>query len=780
MQDLQKFLIPVVYSKIFTGVCMTIKEYYKCLSEIKKNMDNLSDEEFEELILEQKSIKPFRLDLACLETEKMMRNPEKYSNPLGKISGLYNTGICYEGVERALGLTRDIYRAKKSEYNARRMENKLALLQDDYGNYEKLYSKCRAFKWERIEHNDAGLSVLLYAVEDIITYILHIVADRKLKNGQTDIPEFDWVYKQTNMGFFMEELKEDRNNPFVLIENENNKFIIEFVKTELLMLNKKVIYVKSPLRYENDIIPIEKTLDISIGSIKSGDGMYSFVPVEIARKDGIVESNLDLVLEYIWSEFAKEIYLNVVTDGFQFGDLNGCKKIFRLSANRGDYQELNMCYGIYGDYLSYISNIYDTDCKKLISTKASKKFSIVIPARNSATTLRHTIKTCLEQTYQGNYEIIISDNSTDNNKDVYNLCQELNDQRIVYLKTPRDLHLPKSFEYAYLHSAGEYIMALGSDDGLLPWALEIIDAVTGTYPNEEILQWERGFYAWPGFNGGQENQFVIPKQYQKGEIGLFYRDRANYLTSILDNVSNMYNLPMLYINSCFKRSYLNVLLEKTGRLWDGMCQDIYMGVVTAGLHDKILNMRYPLTIAGMSKGSVGANANKGKVTSDELEKMLSSQKKDNNVGGYCRTYMEGFVPDTGTDSSSLYACVMRSLSVGVFGMEEIWAAIDWKCVFQKLYSEMDVRELTYEKKIHEMRYVASKHGEEFLEWFDKNIYQPALEPVIVDEVKVANIMKKKSYKEEKFANGGVVLDASEYGVENIYDATKLFAKFTLL
>ena len=29
----------------------------------------------------------------------------------------------------------------------------------------------------------------------------------------------------------------------------------------------------------------------------------------------------------------------------------------------------------------------------------------------------------------------------------------------------------------------------------------------------------------------------------------------------------------------------------------------------------------------------------------------------------------------------------------------------------------------------------------------------------------------------KNANGGITLDASEYGVENIYDAVRLFVKF---
>jgi glycosyltransferase involved in cell wall biosynthesis len=193
----------------------------------------------------------------------------------------------------------------------------------------------------------------------------------------------------------------------------------------------------------------------------------------------------------------------------------------------------NLALSWYGDYLSYISKIYGQDCHAMVDESPSKRFSIVIPARNSSDTLRYTLQTCLEQRYTGDYEIIVSDNSTGHNAAVYELCQELNNPRIVYLKTPRDLPLAKSFEYAYLHAKGEYIFAIGSDDGLLPWALEILDGIAQQYPDEEIIQWTRAFYAWSGFNGGQQHQFIIPRKYKKGEIPMGYREALDYIDMIL-------------------------------------------------------------------------------------------------------------------------------------------------------------------------------------------------------------------------------------------------------
>lgn len=84
---------------------------------------------------------------------------------------------------------------------------------------------------------------------------------------------------------------------------------------------------------------------------------------------------------------------------------------------------------------------------------------------------------------------------------------------------------------------------------------------------------------------------------------------------------------MLYINSGFKRSYMKTLLEKTGRLWDGICQDIYMSIVNILINDHILNIRYPLTIAGMTGRSIGATCVQAHTEDNELIKFKDEQRK---------------------------------------------------------------------------------------------------------------------------------------------------------
>ena len=63
-------------------------------------------------------------------------------------------------------------------------------------------------------------------------------------------------------------------------------------------------------------------------------------------------------------------------------------------------------------------------------------------------------------------------------------------------------------------------------------------------------------------------------------------------------------------------------------------------------------------------------------------------------------------------------------------------AFDWKRLFQQMARELDVRDVVYDRKIHQMQYAASMHGEEFLAWFNEAVYEPALTPRLVDEEKI--------------------------------------------
>lgn len=615
---------------------------------------------------------------------------------------------------------------------------------------------------------------------NILFVMLH---EYMVRNNVPVHVERKWFLNFPNLGFLLENLAECTDTPFVIFEDENSDGLDEEIAVYLLgKLRKKIYYIKAPIAFQaENRIDIEETVAVSIENMESCKGLKKIYPVEIIFHGESLGDNRDYILA---SLIQNGLFLAVVlTSGILMDNLCSQpvlkKNLERLRSFDYPVIEREMVFGWAGDYLAYISQIHDTDARNLLNESSEIPYSIIVPARNSARTLRYTLMSCLNQRYTGDYEIVLSDNSTPGNTEVYQLYKELDDPRIKYYKTPREYNLSRSFEFAFLHAKGEFLLSLGSDDALLPWALEVLDDLRKVYPDEDIIQWERGFYAWPGFNGGQQNQFVIPRKYHKGEFHPEYITQQYYFGLILNNSDQMYLLPNLYLNSGCKRSYLKTILEKTGRLFDGICQDIYMGVVNISINDRILNIHYPLIIAGMAGGSMGAKANTLYTLNEEEKEFLNDLKKTANIGGYCASSYERLMPEVTTDKSSLYNCILRMIARGVIAESDL-DHIDFRKWFVDVYNQMDIRDPLFDKKIHYFRYTASLHGEEFLKWFDDTIYHNALQPRFIDEEKLAALHEKKCYTEGVNQFGGQTLDASKYDVQNIYDAAKLFEKLSEL
>lgn len=784
---------------------MEEKEYYKKLEEVEKKINEKKYIEAEEELKKLYLIKPVRLEWFILQAKIDYKYKKDYKEVWKTLSGkgwsLYN----YDSVSKYYKLYSEINIVYYDYLDCYRNKINSAMLECD--EEEKI--KCEKIINEKnkiLDDNENKFldnvnseNILNYLLEIqksafifenkilylLITYLLDKINISDYGNNDYKSSHRQWVLNMSNVGYLKEMLDSENKETFILVIDGNVKDY-EVAAHIINKFNKQVFMINKPIEVEvNGNVSIQDTVNISIeNSEEYYEGIKLINPIKLVKDGEVIGDNIDYIIEYICKNYTEDDLATVITSGKLIDELAlrplMKKRLERLSNFEADYREDNMAFGWGGNYLSYISRIYCFNVEEEINKPSECKFSIVIPARNSAYTLRHTLETCLNQRYKGDYEIVISDNSTNGNTEVYDLVKQINDPRIKYYKAPRNLHLPKSFEFAYLKAKGEFIISIGSDDALLPWGLSVIDEIIDKYPNEDIVHWERGFYAWPGFNGGQENKFFIPREYKKDEYKIHKVDSEEYLAKILNNPEAMYGLPMLYINSGFKRSYIKRIYQQTGRLWDGICQDIYMGVINVGINKEILNIQYPITIAGMSNSSIGYLANKAEENVSKAKKNIEEVEKTNNIGGFSMSSIERLMPQLGTDVSSLYNSLLRSVARGVFPDVYLTELFDYKKMFLECYKLLDVRDVYYDKNIHYMRYTASLHGEEFLKWFDEAIYKKALIPRIIDEEKVNNASKKKTYSEGKTELGGMILDASKHGVSNIFEAVKLFEKLTNL
>ena len=770
---------------------MTEQEYIAALNRIYHSETGEEHAETERLLERLYTVKPVRLSWYTAKAKNVWKNSRSWQEvfPILNNKGWYL--FPYPGIQEVAELYMDLVSSYRDITDMQR--NKLMYLnicadrtKEDEDWAAQIHNRFQQKKLDFINHPEsteiAGQLLDYYFIfNDKILFCLLI---SYMQNKGMAFPvRREWFLDFPNKGYLTENLETNAEVPFIVVEDEVfdglDEKIISFILKEL---SKKVYYIKAPMVFEVDhVIDIEDTVAASMDTMEISEGIYTIYPAAVIYKEEDLGDNREYLLNHIIQNDLKRQTAVILARGTLMDNL--CrqpilkKNLERLSGLISPPLESQMVFGWAGEYLSYISQIHDTDAARLLARPTECSYSIIVPARNSASTLRYTLMSCLNQRYQGDYEIVLSDNSTPGNTEVYQLYKELNDPRIKYYRTPREYNLSRSFEFAFLHARGEFLLSLGSDDALLPWTLEALDELRKSYPDEDVIQWERGFYAWPGFNGGQQHQFVIPRNYQKGCFSPEYLSRQFYFGSIFSNSDQMYLLPNLYLNSGCRRDYLKSILAKTGRLFDGICQDIYMGVVNAAINDKILNIRYPLTIAGMSGGSMGAKANMIYKLKEEESAFLNDLKKTANIGAYSASPYERLMPEVTTDKSSLYNCILRMIARGVIAESDL-EYFDFRGWFLDVFRQMDIRDPLFDKKVHYFRYTASLHGEEFLKWFDETIYQKAFIPREIDEDKLAGIRQKKCYKEGTDSYGGQTLDASKYGVYNVYEASLLFEKIS--
>lgn len=749
-----------------------IKGYLECLQDIMNDCQ-AGEEKLKRLKAFEK-VKPVRL--ACYLDEAILIHDQKGGVPTAYniLGGKYCDYYAYEGICDTLEFLCTLDRMHQDDVMCRYRNYLVAQLQSNVAVINQVQEQLQMEEKKNLALGNSNLTELmnLYLISGKWVNLLVIMGRKEYTEG-TVANKREWICNRSNMGF-LKECVSMKKKVIICIDGldmQNEAYILGRC---LSQMGCPVWVITPPQQIEVDApVDLADTVLISMENASELHGFILVPSVEIQFRGRSLGNNSAYITDFLCEEGETAL---VLASSRKFEELSRDAVLKNRIENLYGYQETfrtsHYAFGWCGSYLGYISQLYDMDAKAAVYREPECKFSIVIPVCNSAATLQHTLNTCLNQRYQGDFEIVVSDNSTDGNTEVWQYCQSLEDDRVRYYKTPRNLNLSRSFEYAFLQSRGEFVFSIGADDGVLPWGLEVLAELTEKYPEEEIILWDRGFYAWPGFNKGQENQFCVPKRYRKGQYREGYVEPIQGLGAAMENPQAMYGLPLLYINSGFRRSFMKTLLKDTGRLWDGICQDIYMGTVISTIKEKILYLPYPITIAGMSSNSMGAISTLPLESQEKGAAYANRIVRENNVGGFAKSQIETFAPELGSDVSSLYNSILRAVNRGLIPARYLREVFDWKQWFMNIYRVLSKKDVYFDRKLHQMRFAAMKHGEEFLKWFDENIYADALVPVVFNETD----NNAKTYKEEE--GDKIVLDASRYGVHNIYEASQLFERLT--
>lgn len=493
------------------------------------------------------------------------------------------------------------------------------------------------------------------------------------------------------------------------------------------------------------------------------------------------EKDYSCLEEYIYNE---EEYNIVISPGFMIDEIcvhqSYKKHCERLTRCEKDYLEDKLHVGRVGGYLDYIDSMYGVNSLKCIAGNNVSgndiKYSFVIPARNNSETLRYTLMTCLKFN-RNDYEIVVSDNSDCGNKEIMELCGELERSlhncnagsgttgRIRYIKTPYNFPLARSFEFAILNSVGEFIIPLGADDGVFPWMLDVMDQALDKHPEEDLFQWGFAGYQWPGVKQNYElkDVFNVPHIFNGKDVSYVYEDSSKVLEDALESPDKMYSMPTLYMTSGFRRRYLKKMYEKTGRLWGGVNQDISTGMLNLCIYDSFVHINETLSIVGQSSSSIGCQNLK---VSQKAKKEFQLWDNDMMVGQSCPGYIERMIPDIGGEVIYMYISLLYGISLGVID-EDFLKSVDWNNAFSYIIRQMDISDDEFFRKLNTLRAGAFKLSDGDIEWFD-DLCSRYINPGVDDCSENPSVGSYTEVMKEE----GFMVNAVKHGIRNIEEAVE--------
>ena len=139
------------------------------------------------------------------------------------------------------------------------------------------------------------------------------------------------------------------------------------------------------------------------------------------------------------------------------------------------------------------------------------KYTIAIPIYNGDKTLFDAITSCLQQSFIGEYEVLLLDDaSIDNSR---NVIEQFHDFRIKYISLQKRVSLFETHNLCLKYGKGKYLMYCHQDDKLFPEALEKIDSILSKhdYPDKIVL-FGRSFFRDFSDNwnkGGLKYNFLV-------------------------------------------------------------------------------------------------------------------------------------------------------------------------------------------------------------------------------------------------------------------------------
>ena len=236
--------------------------------------------------------------------------------------------------------------------------------------------------------------------------------------------------------------------------------------------------------------------------------------------------------------------------------------------------------------------------------------SIVVPTRNRAECASSLLRALHSSPAEG-FEVVIQDNSS--TPELAQLVEKLADPRLRYFYCSDTLNMHQNFDAAIKSAVGEYICAIGDDDGLnLNAALKMLQKAKQA--DIDAVVPELYFFGWPGLRhsiwgdvGGLANRFRLHPELSEQVIESDIALRRLFNKGAYGGLDL---LPRVYQGFVSRRS-LDALLAECGTYFPGASPDMANAVAVSAFVNRILFTPEPIIITGHSAKSGGGQGAAG-------------------------------------------------------------------------------------------------------------------------------------------------------------------------
>lgn len=302
----------------------------------------------------------------------------------------------------------------------------------------------------------------------------------------------------------------------------------------------------------------------------------------------------------------------------------------------------------------------------------SRLLSIVIPTKDRYKTLFPVISNIISSIDMTDCEIVISDNTANNEEALSFLDKVSQRDRIIYDHVVNSISMVDNAENALSLADGEYLLFIGDDDFVSPFVIQVVkDMKERDY---ESLTYPIANYFYENVQFRKKYAFNKPATLQVTKNNILsyqQRDSEEELDKVCQ-IGGIYisGLPRLY-HGIVKRNKLELIKKIYGKYIPGPCPDMTLSVALSLIIKKYYYVEYPVSISGASSASEG-----GKGPMNKHVEKLEDKKWLNQED--IRDWDER-LPRIFSRETIWGQCLVHVLKI---------ANIEKKINYQKLYSSM--------------------------------------------------------------------------------------------